>query len=150
MSTHVRHHSWDHLARRCCNLRISNDPIQTASTISPYKDRTTQALKPQRKRISDGSIKDGQKWRVDDSRSALPQAYSDGHNYKTRLDMDADMPRRRIAAIEAQEHNKSPEAPSRETGIEQRLAGQHQVHGKYRRDLQTEDKTLGWQETVLR
>ena len=152
MSTHVRHHAWDYLIRSCQNLRISNDSHQIPATALSHENNTTQATKPQRKRTSDGSIKDGQSWRVDDLRSVLLQAYNDGQISDTRLHMETDMLRRRLAAIEAQEQcNSSPAAPSRQTRTEQqRLAAQQKLQGKCRRVSETEHKMVEWQETVLR
>lgn len=154
MSTHVRRRSWDQVTRSCRNMKLSNESGQTPTTTSFTEDSRIQATKPQRKRTSDGSIKDGQPWRMDDLRSALLQACNDVQNDKTRLRMDADMLMRRIAAIEAQERSSnSATAPSRQIATEaRRLEGQQQVRRSGVLNLEAEQNKnmLEWHEVVLR
>ncbi|KAJ9613990.1 hypothetical protein H2200_002126 [Cladophialophora chaetospira] len=141
----------DDLTRNCRNLSINIGSTQVWGRTSSNEERTAQPDNPQRKRTSDGCIKGGTGLRVDDLRSALLQAYNDGRNSNSSLRMDADMLRRRISAIEAQEHDKkSPAGPFRQTGTEQRLAAQPQVQGKGNHGEKAERDIRKWEEMVLR
>lgn len=146
MTTSMRHDSWDHLTLKCEDLTFRDEANRISVQGSFQQDTAAQPKKPQRKRTLAGTIKEGKEWHVANLTSALLQGYTGNQDPTMKLRMDADILRRRIAAIEAQKKDrKAPAASPKETESQRQ-----RVQNACGRDAEGQHNILDWQEIVLR
>jgi hypothetical protein len=138
---HVRKESWHRLTKSCADLIITKLPSATPSTT-----RLSGPTPSQKKRRSDGSLKEDGDWQTPTLQEGVLQTPSRKRSLKARLSMDLDVLRRRIAVIEA--HDRGREL--REAGSGPVQADWESQLSRRRSALRKEHTILDWEEAVVR